>query len=504
MTQAPPPPPLALLDLATDLLARVVARCDTPADIARVAAVSRIFHSSLAEEGIRLRARERGYELAEPPAGDSCDLCWLCFAAMQRESNPPMRVASSMQHSVFIDGEGRLASCGGAGDTKLLGHDPWRGLGLFEGREAGGRPTRLPSQLGGARAESVSVGSCFSLALAADGSVWSWGRGQGGGGWLGHAGGHYQQRPKKIEALAGQRVVAISAGSFSSLALTTDGAVWSWGAGGGMFSSCSLGHSDRHDHHLPTKIEALAGQRVVAISAGDYHSLALTMDGAIWSWGEGRDGALGHGNEQNQQLPKKVEALSGRRVIAVSAGGGCSFALTTGGVVWSWGSGLLGTLGHGNTEKQLLPKRIDAFAGQRVIAVSADRHTFAITADGSAWSWGPNNLGRLGHGDTQSRSLPNKIEALAGQRVVSVVASGCHGFALTADGAFFSWGHHGGGGESILGHGYPFVMGQGVEDQLLPKKIDLWVGERPDSTGPSEDGDESNGEYSGSDSGYLS
>jgi len=56
MTQAPPPPPLALLDLATDLLARVVALCDTPADIARVAAVSRIFHSSLAEEGNRASA----------------------------------------------------------------------------------------------------------------------------------------------------------------------------------------------------------------------------------------------------------------------------------------------------------------------------------------------------------------------------------------------------------------------------------------------------------------
>ena len=55
-------------------------------------------------------------------------------------------------------------------------------------------------------------------------------------------------------------------------------------------------------------------------SAGPFHSLAVTADGAVWSWGEGDDGKLGHGDEQNQKLPKKVEAFAGQGVVAVLAG----------------------------------------------------------------------------------------------------------------------------------------------------------------------------------------
>ena len=52
----------------------------------------------------------------------------------------------------------------------------------------------------------------------------------------------------------------------------------------------------------------MAGQRVVAVSAGAYHSIAITADGAVFTWGEGKDGCLGHGEDlSNQLLPKKIE-----------------------------------------------------------------------------------------------------------------------------------------------------------------------------------------------------
>jgi len=60
---------------------------------------------------------------------------------------------------------------------------------------------------------------------------------------------------------------------------------------------------------LPKKVEFLAGQHVVAVSAGLAHSLAVTADGAVFAWGGGEDGCLGHGEDlSNQLLPKKVEA----------------------------------------------------------------------------------------------------------------------------------------------------------------------------------------------------
>ena len=73
-------------------------------------------------------------------------------------------------------------------------------------------------------------------------------------------------------------------------------------------ASSQLGHGDEQIQLLPKKIEAFAGRRVVALSAGRIHSIARAADGAIWSWGWGEDGCLGHGEDfSNQLLPKKVD-----------------------------------------------------------------------------------------------------------------------------------------------------------------------------------------------------
>ena len=162
-TAAPPPstpPPARLLDLPTDLLVRVVSRCD-PLDIARVAAVSLLFHASLAVEGICLWAQERGFELPAQPEDEGCAVRWLCYSALLREFNPPARAAAGISHSLFIDGEGRLSSCGSSPD-----YNPIPGLlGHGEGVTQLNTPTRLPSTLGGERAVSVSAGGFHSLAL---------------------------------------------------------------------------------------------------------------------------------------------------------------------------------------------------------------------------------------------------------------------------------------------------------------------------------------------------
>ena len=99
----PPPPPLprqtrrrppASSTSPRSSSCAPVSRCESPADIARVAAVSLLFHASLALEGIRLWAQERGFELPALPEGEGCAVRWLCFAALLCESNPPARAAA--------------------------------------------------------------------------------------------------------------------------------------------------------------------------------------------------------------------------------------------------------------------------------------------------------------------------------------------------------------------------------------------------------------------------
>ena len=85
--------------------------------------------------------------------------------------------------------------------------------------------------------------------------------------------------------------------------------------------------------------------------------------GAVRTWGGGACGRLGHGDYQNQLLPKKIEAFATQRVIAVSAGGCHSTALTADGAVLTWGKGESGCLGHGeDPSDHLLPKKIEAWA----------------------------------------------------------------------------------------------------------------------------------------------
>ena len=115
--------------------------------------------------------------------------------------------------------------------------------------------------------------------------------------------------------------------------------------------------------NTPTRLPSpLGGERAVSVAAGAGHSLALTASGSVWSWGRGEDGKLGHGDRQSQPLPRQVEAFAGQRVVAVSAGVAHSLAIIADGAVFTWGEGEYRCVGHGeDLSNQLLPKKIEAW-----------------------------------------------------------------------------------------------------------------------------------------------
>ena len=79
-------------------------------------------------------------------------------------------------------------------------------------------------------------------------------------------------------------VIAISAASSHTMAITTDGTLWAWGSNGGQ-----LGDGTTTTRHVPTRIM----DDVAAVSTGDSHTIAITTDGALWAWGHNWTGQLG-------------------------------------------------------------------------------------------------------------------------------------------------------------------------------------------------------------------
>ena len=190
----------------------------------------------------------------------------------------------------------------------------------------------------------------------------------------------------------------------------------------------------------------------MSVAAGDHHSLALTVQGALFSFGHGANGQLGHGDRANQLHPKRVVVLAKERIVSVAAGGNHSLALTAEGALFSFGFGGYGQLGHGDTTCQPQPKRVVALAKEQVVSMAAgDNYSLALTTEGALFSFGKGGQGQLGHGDTANQPRPKRVAVLAKERVVVDVAAGAHhSLSLTAEGSLFSFGR---GEHGQLGHG---------------------------------------------------
>jgi E3 ubiquitin-protein ligase HERC2 len=145
---------------------------------------------------------------------------------------------------------------------------------------------------------------------------------------------------------------------------------------------------------------AIEGERIVGVSAGYAHFLALGAGGAVYAWGHdegtGKTGLLflagGAPRVGPVSEPTLVEALRGTRVVGVAAGYHHSCALTSAGELLTWGFGGFGALGHGDTHKQRTPKRVEALSGLRIVSVSTGAtHTVAVGEDGAIFAWGAQN-----------------------------------------------------------------------------------------------------------------
>ena len=317
------------------------------------------------------------------------------------------------------------------------------GLGDHSGRPA---PTLVPSN--GQNVVMVSAGVGHMAALAGNGVPWVCGfgaRGQLGlGGWTGRN--RMTQLPRALFADAA--VAMISCAGHHTIALTVGGRVWTFGDG----ADGQLGQGDRLSRNLPTLVAAL--DKIVYVVAGHWHSVAVGEEGNAFTWGQGKLGKLGHDNEDDHLLPQELDRgrFGGGKVVQVAAALGHTAAVTQAGSLWTWGAGPF--CGDGMTPNKLVPALVnaEAFEGSAVLTVACgDGHTLVVTRDGAVWAWGFGSEGQLGQDDFTSHLRPRRVGApeLDCTRFVTAAAGRSHSAAVTHDGALWAWGKLSDGGAAV-------------------------------------------------------
>lgn len=233
------------------------------------------------------------------------------------------------------------------------------------------------------------------------------------------------------------RICGVSAGLGFGTAVSATGALYTWGIG----HNGRLGHGDQEHSLVPRQVLALAGHRVVSVSTGAEHSLAVTDAGEVFSWGFDSHGQCGLGcYNVDHPKPRRIAALTGVQVCSTSAGHYHSVALAREGTVYSFGYNGIGQLGIGPSLSVLEPQAVEALRGVKIASVAAGSfHTLARNKDGTVWAWGDNSYGALGRsGD--GTPLPQIVAALHGIAICRVAAGIMSSGAVTDTGKLYTWG----------------------------------------------------------------
>ena len=293
-----------------------------------------------------------------------------------------------------------------------------------------------------------------SIALASDGTVYTWGLNQYGQ--LGNNTTINSRSPVAVQAagtpMEGKTIVQIAAGADHSLALDSGGALYTWGSN----AYGQLGNGTTTNSSVPVAVKIagtpLAGKTIVQIAAGANHNIVLTSDGAVYTWGWNYHGQLGNNTKTNSNTIVAVQTIgtpiAGKKIVKIAAGQGHSLALTDDGMVYTWGRNDTGQLGNNATTDAMLPVAVTVtgtpMSNKTIVEIaSGARHSLAIDSSGKVYAWGHNGSGQLGNNSTVNALTPVAVQAPADKNIIQVSGSGWLGAsssALTSNGAVYSWG----------------------------------------------------------------
>jgi len=286
------------------------------------------------------------------------------------KKKPIVAVGSGAFHSCAVTGDGQLFSWG-LGGFGRLGH----------GDRLKKVSPKIVASLCGREVRSLACGYLHTLCTTNTGQLFSWGGNRHGQ--LGHGSSTSELLPRQVAMFESSKIKAIACGWFHTACITEEGHLYTWGCG----AFGRLGHGDRETHSKPKAVAALSGG-VKSVAMGYTHSAAVANDGTVHTWGGNTHGQLGQGESESPLglVPKQVAALA-EAVVEVSAGGNHTVAITGDGSIYTWGMNNVGQLGHGNRKDLNTPKKVDGAPKVKKVACGYE-FSSAITNDGLLLKWG--------------------------------------------------------------------------------------------------------------------
>ena len=287
----------------------------------------------------------------------------------------------------------------------------------------------------------VSGGNEFSIALKTNGTLWAWGNNFYGTWGDGNSGGNPNSHSYiPIQIGVATDWVKVSARSDHTVALKANGTLWTWGQN----AHGQLGDGSLTNRATPMQIGVATDWVDIYASSGN--TFAIKSDGTLWAWGSNSVGQLGNGNTTDSKVPVNIPSVvnnipSSSKWVQVSSGPGHTVAIKSDGSLWAWGDNSRGKLGIG-TDNGLsnIPVRVGQAFNWAKVAVGLF-HSTAIKSDGSLWTWGENNYGSLGDGTQTNRNAPVLISS--NNINWSNIATGAdYNIATKTDGSLWAWGYN--------------------------------------------------------------
>jgi len=319
---------------------------------------------------------------------------------------------------------------------------------------------------GSATGDISGTGNPMGLAIKTDGTLWSWG--YAGKGRLGHNQGNTPRYSSPVQVGADTTWAASTGGYASVLATKTDGTLWVWGdtiAGGAGQNSTAVA-----DYSSPVQVTGTTWSTNKHQIQGGNSQFAIKTDGTLWTWGQNEYGSLG----QNTVGPSAANGVSsptqvpGTTWSAIKGNRYNGLGLKTDGTLWGWGVYDKGQLGLNQTSPASAgfssPVQIGSGTDWSKIHIMYQT-AGAIKTDGTLWTWGDNENGKLGVNEGGDKSSPVQVGTNTTWSAISNM-SGSGFISLKTDGTMWAWGQSNYGQLSqndTISHSSPVQIGSDTD-----------------------------------------